>query len=160
MSTGLMCWRWRGIPPYGRRRWPWPRAPTGKIPPTRFPTPPGARRMPRPIRLQNELYTLEIDPGTGGVTKLIDRAGGYDLIGEPRLAEGFRLLLPIPGRREAGGPAAPGPPEVRCNYILSNGQPRPRVRRDGDAVELHWRGPLRSPHGSFRLAVTLRIALV
>src|SRR5947207_1475504 len=99
--------------------------------------------MPRSIRLQNSFYTLDINPATGGITRLTDREGGGELVVEPRLAEGFRLLLPLP--------------DVRCNYILGNKQARPKVTREGDAVSLHWPGPLRSEYGTYRLAVTLRI---
>jgi hypothetical protein len=101
--------------------------------------------MARGIRLQNDLYVLDIDAATGGITRLTDRGGGGELIAEPRLAEGFRVLLPLP--------------DTRCNYILGNEQARPKVKQTTDAVELHWRGPLRSAYGSYKLAVTLRISL-
>ena len=48
-----------------------------------------------PTVLQNEHYRIEVDPENGAVRSLLDRAAGLELIAEPRLAESFRLMLPL-----------------------------------------------------------------
>src|SRR5690242_4541099 len=60
-------------------------------------------------KLENDLYLLEIDRGNGSIKRVYDKRGKIDLITEPRLAESFRLLLPL-GRRQ------------QDNYILGRDQ--------------------------------------
>ncbi|MHB0938280.1 MAG: DUF6259 domain-containing protein [Armatimonadota bacterium] len=97
------------------------------------------------IRLENAHYAVGIDP-QGRIVSLVDRAGGYDLIAEPRLAGNFRLLLPLPG--------------YECNYLDGCGQSPTSCEQGPDSVTLRWDGPLQNEKGVFDLAVTLRVALV
>jgi len=97
------------------------------------------------IRLENAYYAVGIDPRCGTIVSLVDKAGGYDLIAEPRLAGNFRLLLPLPG--------------VECNYLDGREQPLSACEQRLDGVTLVWNGPLNNERGSFDLGVTLRIEL-
>jgi hypothetical protein len=99
-----------------------------------------------PLRLDNAHYRLAVHPGHGAITSLVDKAGGYDLVAERRLAESFRLLLPLPG--------------LHANYLRGRDQKLTRARRIPDGLELHWAGPLVNDRGRFPLAVTLWIELV
>ena len=48
------------------------------------------------VPLENGLYRVEVDSERGLILRLLDKASGVELITEPRLADNFRLLLPIP----------------------------------------------------------------
>ena len=48
------------------------------------------------MQTENDFYRLEIDPETGAVRSLFDKPAEVELIAEPRLAECFRLLVPLP----------------------------------------------------------------
>jgi len=96
------------------------------------------------IRLENAYYAISIDP-QGKIVSLVDKAGGYDLIAEPRLAGNFKLLLPLPG--------------YECNYLDGCEQPPSSCEQGPDSVTLRWDGPLHNEKGDFDLAVTLRVAL-
>ena len=47
-------------------------------------------------------------PRSGVITRLHDKPGDLDLLAEPRLAESFRLLLPLP--------------DLEANYLLGRDQ--------------------------------------
>ena len=47
--------------------------------------------------IENSLYRLEVDTSCGRLIRLHDKIGDFAVISEPRLAENFRLLLPLPG---------------------------------------------------------------
>jgi hypothetical protein len=95
--------------------------------------------------LENELYRLEFDADNGSLCQLHDKIAQIDVIAEPRLAESFRLLLPLP--------------DMRANYILGTQQKTPQVERlDGnDGLRIHWAGPLRNERGTFNLDMTIWI---
>jgi len=97
------------------------------------------------VRIENAHYAVDVATSTGSVIQFRDKAGAFDLIAEPRLADSFRVLLPLPG--------------VRCNYILGVEQDAPVIESTDESVRMHWAGPLRSECGSFDLKVTLRIEL-
>jgi hypothetical protein len=97
-------------------------------------------------RLENTQYALDFDRESGRLLQLRDKIGGFDLIQEPRLAENFRLLLPLP--------------HMRGNYILGTEQTLTSAEKSANGIALHWAGPLRNERGEFNLGVTLWIELV
>jgi hypothetical protein len=99
-----------------------------------------------PYHLENDLYYLEVDGEFGCITRIRDKRGGFELITEPRLAENFRVLLPLP--------------DVECNYLLGSQQRLTSARAENDALVLQWGPRLHNERGEFALAVEMRIALV
>lgn len=113
------------------------------------------------MRLENSFYLLEFQPRNGALVRLRDKVGRVELITEPRLAENFRLLLPLP--------------KMHANYILgreqklteafvvppSGGIPGQHKPPEGGTtnIRLHWSGPLRNERGAFDLDVTMWIEL-
>jgi hypothetical protein len=97
------------------------------------------------LRLADRTYRVEVAPRNGAIRSLLDRTTGADLIAEPRLADSFRLLLPLPGRR--------------ANYIAGSAQRLTSARRQGDGLLLRWNGPLRSGSGRYDVSVEMRITL-
>lgn len=95
------------------------------------------------MKIENPFYCLEIDPQHGTISRLFDKAGGLELLVEPRLADNFRLLLPLP--------------DQQANYILGKEQRLTGVEEKAGGVVLHWDGPLANPQGAFDLDVTMRI---
>jgi len=95
--------------------------------------------------LENHAYRVEIAPQSGAIRRILDKQGALELIGEPRLAENFRLLLPLPG--------------MEANYIIGTQQGPPEIAESGSALALRWPGPLRSACGSFDLSTTLHVEL-
>ena len=79
------------------------------------------------------------------MSRLFDKVGGIELIAEPRLAESFRLLLPLP--------------DLEANYLLGVEQPLFSLVADGNGVILRWDGPLRNAQGAFDVGVTMRVDL-
>ncbi|NQU11155.1 hypothetical protein HQ590_10220 [bacterium] len=108
------------------------------------------------MQIENESYLVAIEPEHGALVRVRDKVGQLELITEPRLAESFRLLLPL-----ADGASAPQVPGVgtHANYILGTAQKLSRGEVNGPSITLAWSGPLRSEHGRFDLDVTIRIAL-
>src|SRR5688500_5688775 len=99
------------------------------------------------MQLENDAVRVRLNPQTGAVTSLVNKTTGSDLIAEPRLAENFRLLLPVP--------------DLDANYIdgLAQQPSRAAATRDDQGYALHWDGPLTNARGAFDLAVTLRVEL-
>ncbi|RIK42817.1 MAG: hypothetical protein DCC55_07540, partial [Chloroflexi bacterium] len=60
--------------------------------------------MSEVIEIENEYYVLQIGAQTGVIARIFDKVGQIELIAQPRLAENFRLLLPLP--------------DLEANYIL------------------------------------------
>jgi hypothetical protein len=98
------------------------------------------------MRIENDYFAVVVEPTHGRIQQITEKQGGFELITEPRLADNFRLLVPIP--------------DMHGNYILGAEQSLSRHDVTEDAMELHWAGPLTSEHGSFDIAVTLEIKLV
>src|SRR5436190_7005423 len=98
------------------------------------------------IRIENDLYLLEVEPEHGALTRLRDKVGRLELITEPRLAENFRLLLPMPG--------------MQANYILGTEQKLSSTEKAANGMKLSWTGPLRNERGAFNLDVTIWIELI
>ncbi len=95
--------------------------------------------------LENDCYRLELDAANGSVLQFRDKIGDLDLITEPRLADNFRLLLPLP--------------DMRANYILGMEQQLTAADKTASGMKLHWAGPLRNERGEFDLDVTIGIEL-
>ena len=49
--------------------------------------------------LENDLFRAEFDPQTGALVALVSRATGWPIHRRPELGRSFRLLVPLPGRR-------------------------------------------------------------
>ena len=92
-----------------------------------------------PITLANDRYLLEFEPLHGGLVRFCDKAGGIELIGEPRLAEAFRLLIPLPGTQD--------------NYLSSRDQTLTKVETNDQGMRLVWEGPLTNTNGAFAVKV-------
>lgn len=98
------------------------------------------------MQLQNHLYTVEVEPAHGLITGIRDRAGDFEILAEPRLADNFRLLIPLP--------------RVHSNYIHGPEQKLTAIKKHAGGLRLYWKGPLRNAHGQFDVDVALRIEFV
>lgn len=101
--------------------------------------------MKDPLRIENDYYVLEVDPRNGALGRIYDKGGGLELLAHDRLADSFRLLLPLP--------------DMEANYILGPDQRLTSSDVTTDTLVLRWDGPLTNPRGSFALSVIVRIAL-
>jgi len=97
------------------------------------------------IRLENDFCGIDFDPVNGAVTSLFDKAGGIELIAEPRLADNFRLLLPLP--------------DLHGNYVEGKEQRLTHVEEDEAHLTLRWDGPLTNARGDYDVSVTMTIVL-
>ena len=97
------------------------------------------------VILENESLRVGLDESTGAILAVFDKIGGINLITEPRLAENFRLLLPMP--------------KMEANYVLGMEQAAPDMEQEPEAATFHWAGPLTNERGEYDLDVTLRIQL-
>ena len=98
------------------------------------------------IVLQNDLCLLEFDRANGALVRLLDEVGGCEVITEPRLAESFRLLLPLP--------------DMHANYLLGSEQALTSCELTASGAVLRWAGPLKNARGTWDLDVMLRVELV
>ena len=46
--------------------------------------------------VENDCYRIQVEDDTGALRSACDKRAGLELIAEPRLAESFRLLVPLP----------------------------------------------------------------
>ena len=100
------------------------------------------------VKIENDFYVVAIDSRNGSIRRIYDRKGKIELLTEPRLADSFRLLLPLGLRQQA-------------NYILGRQQRLNSVKRTPDGVTLSWAGPLKNEQGElFDLSVNLNIRFV
>jgi hypothetical protein len=93
--------------------------------------------------LDNARVRLRVDPQTGGLVELAHPGLGIDLVGEPRLAEGWRLLAHLPGG---------------FTTLRAVDQPAPQVNAAGDELELTWTR-LATPDGEVEATVRQRLRL-
>ena len=96
--------------------------------------------------MENNFYCVEFDRHHGVITRVFDKVGRLELIAEPRLAENYRLLLPLPA--------------LQANYILGKEQRLTTVEETADDVTLRWEGPLINHQGEFDVSVVLRIEFI
>jgi len=97
------------------------------------------------IELENSAYAIALDSASGIIVSLWDKKSGVNLITEPRLADNFRLLIPLR--------------DLEANYILGREQRLTRYEKGPDRLTLTWQGPLTNPRGRFDVAVTMTILL-
>ena len=98
------------------------------------------------MKTENDFYHVGIDPSTGAVRRVVDKVAKVELITEPRLAESFRLLLPLP--------------DLEANYILSTEQFAPRIETTGKRLTVRWDGPLSNAQGKYDLDVVVDIEVL
>src|SRR6266700_76894 len=96
--------------------------------------------------VESAICRVDIDAHTGLILQVYDKQSGVNLITEPRLADNFRLLLPLP--------------ELEANYILGREQDVTSIGKSDEGLTLTWKAPLKNRQGSFDLDVTLRIKCV
>lgn len=94
--------------------------------------------------LDNDVLRVEVEPEHGRIVTLRHAKLGVDVVAEPRLAENFRLLIPLPHRRG--------------HYVIGRDQRLADLQADGDECRLVWRG-LSSEEGQFDIDVTQTIRL-
>ena len=83
------------------------------------------------MRIENDLYCVHVDPKNGAIRRIFDKVGKLDLVVEPRLADNFRILLPLPDRQ--------------ANYILGKDQRLTGADESATGLTLRWDGPLTHP---------------
>jgi uncharacterized protein DUF6259 len=94
--------------------------------------------------LRSGALRVEIEPEHGRIVRLGHAKLGVEVVTEPRLAENFRLLVPLPHRRG--------------HYVAGRDQPLAELRVDGDRCWLRWHG-VASEEGRFDVDVTQTIQL-
>ena len=97
------------------------------------------------MRLENDEYCVCFDPRNGAIVSLLDKGGVGEVIAEPRLADCFRLLLPMPGQHS--------------NYVLGKEQRVTSFEELGDQVRIRWDGPLVNARGSYDVDAVMVVAL-
>lgn len=103
----------------------------------------GALPGPGP-QLENEHFSIVLDPATGAITSLRVKRNGSELIGEKRLAANFRICLPLP--------------DYLCNYIEGAAQPAPDIETRGNTIRVRF-DRMVSPKGSYPLELLYTITL-
>ena len=114
-------------------------------------------------QIENDFYLVEVDAGNGAIKRIFDKIGGLELISEPRLADNFRICLPLPDR-----PQTSIPDETKrfitgtqANYILGRDQRLSSSEKIPNGVKLHWGGPLKNEQGDeFDLSALMTIEWV
>lgn len=96
------------------------------------------------VILDNGAVRVEIDDERGRIVSARHTGLDIEVIGEPRLAENFRLLVPLPG--------------LRGHYISGRDQRVKDIEAEGARCRLRWHG-LHSERGDFDIAVTQTIQL-
>jgi hypothetical protein len=98
------------------------------------------------LHLAGKGIRLAIDRGTGAIARLESTETGWRVTDRPELAAGFRLLIPLPGRRN--------------NLALGEQQEPPQIEQVTDSeIVLSWR-QVRSQHGGVHpIGVTQRISV-
>lgn len=94
--------------------------------------------------IENGRIEVEVETETGRLTRIRHRVLGIDLVTETRLAENFRLLVPLPG--------------WRGHYIHGRDQRLTSAGPTANGAVLTWSG-LRSSQGGFDIIVRLGIEL-
>jgi hypothetical protein len=94
--------------------------------------------------MENEHFSLSLDPASGALSSLIVKRNQTDLIGEKRLRANFRICLPLP--------------DYQCNYIEGSAHKPVKVSRDGQAFNVGFSG-LRSEKGEYALDLSYTITL-
>lgn len=99
-----------------------------------------------PIALENKECLVEVEPQHGRIIRIRDKSAGFELIGEPRLADNFTLLLPRP--------------DLQANYLHGRTQKLSSSTSLPGCLTLEWKGPLAAANGEpLDLDVTMVITL-
>jgi hypothetical protein len=103
--------------------------------------------------LENSAYRVWIERRHGIISRIRDKIGQLDLLVEPRLADNWRVCLPIsPTLIDPG---------TQANYFLGRDQTLSSVEQTNDSVALRWVGPLKNTDGaSFPLSAAMVVTLV
>jgi len=96
------------------------------------------------IILDNGHIIIEIERENGRILRFDHQSLDIRLVQEPRLAENFRIMLPLP--------------YLRAHYILGKEQKLTDVKVENNRCQLTWDG-LDSPHGHFEIRLTQTITL-
>ena len=95
------------------------------------------------LRLENEFYIVEVTSSHGLVSRIFDKVGQIELITEPRLADNFRLLVPLP--------------DLEGNYVLGKEQKLTSFEQKPHRLTLSWKGPLTNPQGQYDLDIVMHL---
>lgn len=97
------------------------------------------------VTISNGPTHVEVDPVYGRITQVANEDRQLQLVGDPRLAENFRILAPLPG--------------LRGHYILGRDQQVASIDQDGAATLTATWNDLRTDHGAFQITVTQQIKI-
>ena len=112
-----------------------------------------ARTGTSSLRLENDYYLVEVSPSHGVIARIRDKQRGLELLQEPRLADNFKLSLPI--RRTFAWQS------TEANYILGREQRLTSHRINDSKLALEWDAPLQSILGKrYNVSATMTIELV
>ncbi len=105
------------------------------------------------LTLENDFNLVQVALPNGLITRIRDKRAGLELITEPRLADNFKVSLPLPGKY--AWQATEG------NYILGREQRLTSHTKEEDSLLLQWAGRMKASTGQrHALAVRMRISLV
>ena len=85
------------------------------------------------MKFENDYHLVEIEPHHGSIVRIFDKKGGIEIIKNARLAESFRLLLPLP--------------ETQAHYVLGSKQKVDSIDQTSAGLVVHWKSPLESELG-------------
>jgi hypothetical protein len=112
------------------------------------PLPPNWTQQPNPsllfdekemIKLENDLYRVQVSRTNGAITRILDKIANLELIREPRLADNFKFTLPIPGKESWE--------TTETNYIVGRSQVLSSHEIKGQALTLKWQSALKNCAG-------------
>ncbi len=96
------------------------------------------------LLLDNDIYRISVDSASGAITSLFVKPMNSELIGEPRLADNFRICLPLP--------------DYQCNYIDGMKQTPVSVQKSGTVLTASFAG-MKSDKGQFPVELLYSVAL-
>jgi hypothetical protein len=103
--------------------------------------------------LENSAYQVWIERKHRIISRLRDKIGQLDLIVEPRMADNWRVCLPIPPTLTDPG--------TQANYFLGKDQTLSSVEQTTNSVTLRWTGPLKNTDGTtFPLSAAMVVNLI
>jgi len=95
--------------------------------------------------IENEHFSLSLDPASGALSSLIVKRNRSELIGEKRLLANFQICLPLP--------------DYQCNYIHGMSQKPVAVKTTGTGFSVRFSN-LRSPKGEFPIDLAYTVSLI
>jgi len=98
-----------------------------------------------PITLKNEALHLEFNADNGALTKLVAVETGWEILSRAQLGLSFRLLLPLPVRRN--------------NPVYGQKHKVSHVESEAGSVTFTWDRVVSEYGGAHNLKVTLKVAL-